>query len=124
MARVPWRFNNYDWSINPEKDSGWNYEDVMPESVAIGAGRSTFQYGGTKSGRRQISGWLYGPSALDQYNRMKAWKQARTKSTLVDHLGNVSTARFAKFEAEAVQSATEWKLGRATWRYSAELIEE
>jgi hypothetical protein len=124
MARVAWQFGSYSFAINPEKDSGWIYEDVMPETVGIGASRSTFQYGGTKSGRRQISGWLYGASALDQHNRMKGWKQSRVKATLIDHLGNSTTARFSKFDAEAIQSATEWKLGRATWRYNAELIEE
>jgi len=122
--RVPWKFGDYEWAVNPEKDGSWVYEDVMPESVGIGAPRSTFQYGGTKSGRRQISGWLYGDSALDQYNRMRGWKASRIKATLVDHLGNSTTARLSKFEAEAVQSNTEWKLGRATWRYNAEFTEE
>lgn len=122
--RVPWRFNNYDFAVNPEKDGGWVSEDVMPESVGIGASRSTFQYGGTKSGRRQISGWLYGPNALDQYNRMRSWKANRTRSTLIDHLGNSTTARVSKFDAEAVQSSTEWRLGRATWRYNMEFVEE
>ena len=124
MARVPWRFDNYDFAVNPEKDSGFVYEDVMPESVAINAPRSTFQYGGTKSGRRQISGWLYGVNALDQYNRMRGWKAARTKATLVDHIGHSTTARLSKFDAEVVQSATEWKLGRSTWRYNAEFTED
>ena len=124
MSRTPWQFAGYSWAINPEKDSGFVYEDVMPESVGIGAARSTFQYGGTKSGRRQISGWLYGVNALDQYNRMKGWKQARTKATLIDHLGNSTTARFSKFDAEIIPSATEWRLGRSTWRYNAELIED
>lgn len=124
MARTAWSFDNYSWSVNPEKDSGFVYEDVMPESVGIGASRSTFQYGGTKSGRRQISGWLYGAGALDQYNRMRGWKNNRTKATLIDHLGNATTARFSKFDAEIIQSATEWKLGRSTWRYNAEIIED
>lgn len=122
--RVSWIFAGYQWAINPEKDSGFIYEDIMPESVGIGASRSTFQYGGTKSGRRQISGWLYGINALDQYNRMKGWKQSRIKGVLVDHLGYSATVRFSKFDAETILSATEWKLGRATWRYNAEIVEE
>lgn len=122
--RTAWRFDNYDWPINPEKDSSFTFEDVMPESVAIGASRSTFQYGGTKSGRRQISGWLYGPKALEQYNKMRGWKAARTKATLIDHLGNSVTARISKFDAEIIQSATEWRLGRSTWRYNCEFTQE
>lgn len=124
MARVPWRFNNYNFAVNPEKDSGWTWEDVMPESVGIGAGRSTFQYGGTKSGRRQISGWLVGADALDQYTRMRAWKAQRTKAVLIDHLGASTTARVSKFDAEIVPNISEWRLGRATWRYNLEFTEE
>lgn len=123
MSRVPWQFLGYEWAINPEKDSGFTFEDVQPESVGIGASKSTFQYGGTKSGRRQISGWLYGVSALDQYNRMRSWKRNRTQGTLIDHLGNSTTARLSKFDAEIIQSNTEWKLGRSTWRYNAEFTE-
>lgn len=124
MARVPWQFNGYSWDVNPEKDSGWVYEDVLPETVAIGAPKSSFQFGGRKSGRRQISGYLFGVSSLTQYNIMKSWRLNRTKATLVDHFGNASTARMVKFEAEPIQSAMEWRLGRASWRYNAEFIEE
>jgi hypothetical protein len=124
MARIPWRFNNYDFPVNPEKDGGWVYEDVQPETVGIGAPRSTFQYGGTKSGRRQISGWLYGVNAGEQYNTMRAWKRSRVKATLIDHLGAATTARLSKFDAELVVSNTEWALGRSTWRYNAEFIED
>jgi hypothetical protein len=123
-GRVAWQFNGYSWAVNPESDSGWVYEHVEAENLPINAGRSSFQYGGTKSGRRQISGWLYGPSALDQYNRMKSWHRNRTTATLVDHLGNVSTARFSRFDAKPVVSATEWRQGRSTWQYTAELVEE
>ncbi len=123
MARVAWVFNSYSWAVNPEKDSGFNAEEVEPEAVAIGATKSTFQWGGRKSARRQISGWLYGPNALAQYNLMRGWKNNRTVATLVDHLGNSSTARLAKFDAEPVVSNTEWANGRSTWRYNAEFIE-
>ncbi len=123
MARVPWRFNNYDFDVNPEKDSGFNAEEVEPEAVAIGATKSTFQWGGRKSGRRVISGWLYGPNALTQYNLMRSWKNNRTVATLTDHLGNTATARLVKFDAEPVVSNTEWAQGRSTWHYSAEFVE-
>src|SRR5689334_11651810 len=124
MARTPWVFNGYSFPVNPEKDSNWTYEEVQPESVAIGASRSTFQYGGTKSGRRQISGWLYGTDATTQHNTMKSWHRNRTIATLVDHTGAATTARLSKFDAEFVQSNTEWKAGRNTWRYNAEFTEE
>ncbi len=55
---------------------------------------------------------------------MRGWKNGRTKATLVDHLGHSTTARLSKFDAEIIQSATEWKLGRSTWRYNAEWIED
>jgi hypothetical protein len=121
--RTPWQFDNYSFPVNPEKDNGWVYEEVEPEAVAIGATKSTLQWGGRKSGRRQISGWLYGEKALEQYNKMYNWKKNRTVATLVDHLGNSTSARLIKFEAENVVSNTEWKLGRSTWRYNAEFIE-
>lgn len=123
MARVAWEFDGYAFPVNPEKDNGWVYEDVEPETVPIGAQKSTFQFGGRKSGRRQTSGWLYGEKALEQYNKMRNWKLGRTMATLTDHLGNSTTARLAKFDAEIVLSSTEWKAGRNTWRYNAEWIE-
>lgn len=123
MARTAWIFNSYSWPVNPEKDTGWNAEEVEPEAVAINATRSTFQWGGRKSGRRQISGWLYGANALEQYNQMRSWKNNRVVATLTDHLGNSATARLAKFDAELTPSATEWAHGRSTWHYNAEFIE-
>lgn len=121
--RVAWSFAGYSWPVNPEKDSGFNAEEVEPEAVAIGATKSTFQWGGRKSARRQISGWLYGAHALEHYNKMRAWKNGRTVGTLTDHLGNSATARLVKFDAEPVVSNTEWAAGRSTWRYNAEFVE-
>lgn len=120
--RVAWVFNGYSFPVNPEKDSGFNAEEVEPESVAIGATRSTFQWTGRKSARRTISGWCYGPNALEQYNTMRSWKNNRTIATLTDHLGNSASARLAKFDAEPVVSQTEWAHGRNTWHYTAEFV--
>jgi len=122
--RTPWRFNGVNWSINPEQASDWTYDRVEPETVGIGASRSTFQYGGRKSGRRTISGWLYGVNAAAQYNLMKSWYRNGTIATLVDHTGASTTARPSKFEPEFVVSNTEWAAGRSTWKYRAEFIEE
>lgn len=124
MSRTAWIFSGYSFPVNPEKDNGFVYEDVFPETVPIGASRSSIQYGGTKSGRRQISGWIVGLHSLEHYNKMKEWKRNRTKGTLIDHFGNSTTARLTKFDAEYIHSNAEWLAGRPTWRYNAEFTED
>lgn len=122
MARVAWVFAGYEWPINPEKDSGYVYEHAMSEQVPIQATESDLQFGGRKSPRRQISGWLWGESSAAQYAQMEGWRKNKTVGTLVDHLGNARPAMLIKFEAEAVQDARAWAEGRQTWRYTAEFI--
>ena len=122
MARVAWTFDSYSWSINPDTDSDWVYEQVISEQVPVNASNSSIQFGGRKSGRRQIEGWLWGPNALTQKNKMKTWQLNRTRSTLTDHLGNAQAAILIRFEAKMVQSVSEWLSGRQTWRYTAEFI--
>lgn len=121
--RVPWKFDGYDWPINPEKDNGWTYEQVMTEAVPINSPKSSLQFGGVKSGRRQVSGWIWGPSAPTFFAKLRAWQRSRTKATLIDHLGNTNSAILLRFEPELIQSASEWTAGRQTWRYTAEFIE-
>lgn len=122
MARTGWQFDSYTWAVNPEKDSGWVYEHAMSENLPIGASNSSLQFSAIKSGRRQISGWIWGPNAQDQYNRMRAWQLGLTTSNLIDHRGESKKAIMIKFEPELVQSVSEWQAGRQTWRYNAEFI--
>lgn len=122
--RVAWQFNSYQWPVNPETDTGFVSEEVLPEVVPIRATKSSVQWGGRKSARRQITGWLYGLKALEQYNTMRGWKENRTRASLVDHFGNTTTARLVKFDAKFVQSNTEWGAGRPTWQYTAEFMED
>lgn len=124
MARVAWVFNGYSWPINPEKDSGWVKEEVYAEQVPIRSPKSSMQWGGRKTGRRQISGWLYGPSAQTLYNNMVSWKENRTRATLTDHFGNASVARLVKFDAEYIQANGEWLASRPVWRYNAEFLQD
>lgn len=122
MARVAWQFAGYSWSVNPEKDSGWVYEHILSEQVPIQATESDIQFGGRKSPRRQISGWIWGESSATQFAQMDNWRKNRTVGILVDHLGNSRSAIMVKFEPEAVQDIQAWNDGRQTWRYTAEFV--
>lgn len=122
MARVGWQFAGFDWYVNPEKDSNWVFDHAVSEQVPIQATKSTLQFGGRKSARRQISGWIYGENSAIQYATMEGWRQNKTQGVLVDHLGNSRNAIMIKFEPEAVQDIKAWEEGRQTWRYQAEFI--
>lgn len=122
MARVAWSFNGYDWAINPETDSGWRSEDIVYEGNPINSTKSSFQWGGRKSERRTITGWIIGPSGPTQYSNMMAWKENRITSVLTDHIGVTRTARMIKFDAEPVRSVSEWLEGRQTYKYTAEFV--
>lgn len=122
MARVAWIFNGYSWAINPETDTGWRSEDIVYEGNPINSSRSVFQWGGRKSERRVITGWIWGPTGTTQYSNMMTWKENRVTATLTDHMGISRTARMIKFDAEPVRSVAEWQAGRQTYKYTAEFI--
>ena len=122
MARVGWEFESYSFAINPEEDSGWVPELVISERVAINASRSNIQIGGAKSDQRQVSGWIWGAGANEQYNKLYNWVKNRTQSTLVDHNGVSRRAILVEFKPTAVSNPREWSAGRQTWRYSARFI--
>lgn len=122
MARVGWEFNGYSWAINPMTDTDWIYEHNITEGVGINAQVSTLQYGGTKSGRRRISGWIWGPNGPTQFSNMRSWQRNRTQATLTDHKGNSVRAMLVKFEPEPTQDSVEWAQGRQTYKYTAEFV--
>lgn len=122
MSRVAWSFDGYSFSVNPEKDSDFIYEHIASDQVPINATKSNIQFGGTKSGRRQISGYIWGIGGPEQFAKMRDWQRTRKQATLTDHLGNSSSAVLIKFEPELVEDIYEWNQGRQTYRYSAEFI--
>ncbi len=122
MSRVAWSFSSYSFPVNPEKDSGWVYEHIMGEQVPIQGTSSNIQFGGRKSPRRQISGWIWGETSNTFFAQFDNWRKNRVQGTLTDHLGNSRTAILIKFEPEAVQDIQAWNDGRQTWRYNAEFI--
>lgn len=122
MSRVAWRFNNQDFSINPDEDSEWEYAEINAENVAIGSTQSSLQWGGRKSGRRTVSGWLWGPTTAAQKSMMRGWKNNRTVGNLVDHTGESVKCMVVNFSAKPVLSQSEWKQGRQTYRYSLEFV--
>lgn len=120
--RVAWQFNGWKWAINPETDSGWTAEEIMAEQNAINDRRSNIQFGGTKSARRQIHGWIIGPNGPVQLQKMQSWKANRTQATLRDHMGASRKAILLRFDLEFINSVTEWNAGRQAYKYNAEFI--
>lgn len=92
------------------------------EHVPLGANSSVWQYTGTKSQRRRISGWIYGAQSALFKQQLEQWHRQRVIGVLVDHLQQSKRAFFLSLSFTAVPSASEWKHGRSTWRYDAELI--
>jgi hypothetical protein len=120
--RTPWVFNNYQFPVNPEEDSGWVYETIINDRVPIGGLRSRIQHGGVKSPRRQISGWMIGGEAQTFYNNMSNWIRNRVISNLVDHNGVTRQSILIEFRPQAVLSPVEWSKGRPVYRYNATFI--
>lgn len=120
--RVAWQFAGYSWAVNPFEDSGWKADEVNAENVAIGSTSSSLQWGGRKSARRQIQGYIWGPSGATQLATMNSWKNNRTISTLVDHIGSSQKAQLVMFEARLASDIKEWQNGRQTYIYQAEFI--
>jgi len=120
--RIAWQFGDYQWPVNPNEDSNWTYDPVLGESVPINSSNSKFQYGGMKSPRRQVQGWLWGPQALDQYYTMLGWLRSQTQATLTDHIGQSRKAQLVKFEAKPVNDVGAFRRGEVTMQYTAEFI--
>lgn len=122
MARVAWSFNSQNFAINPDEDSGWTAAESFAENLPIGATQSSMQWGGRKSGRRTVSGWLWGPETAAQKTMMQGWKNNRTIANLIDHTGESVKAMVINFNAKPVLSQSEWKQGRQTYRYEIEFV--
>lgn len=122
MARTAWSFAGSSFAINPDEDSGWEAPEVNAENVPIGATQSSIQWGGRKSGRRTVSGWLWGPSTAAQKTMMQGWKNNRTVGMLVDHTGESTKCMVVNFNAKPVLSQSEWKQGRQTYRFTLEFV--
>lgn len=122
MSRVPWKFGSYIWPINPDTDTGWIVEQVYVEHVPLTATSSVWQHVGRKSQRRRISGWIYGPHAAVFKQQLTQWYQQRIANTLIDHMQQSQRAFFLSLSFTVVPSVSEWKQGRAVWRYDAELV--
>lgn len=123
MSRVAWVFAGYSWPINPEKDSGWVKEEVYSEQHPLNSTVSNLHFTAKKSARRKVSGWLFGETSAAQLTKMQYWKDNRTVGTLVDHNNSSKRCMLISFAPEPVQSVSEWKAGRATFKYEAEFIE-
>lgn len=117
--RTPYVFNNYSWPVNPSDDSGWIQELVLSEQVPINASRSVIQVGAFKSATRQMSGYIWGVNAQEQYNTMLSWFQNKTQANLIDYLGITRKAILTKFEPKIVNDITAYKAGRFTFQYTA-----
>lgn len=123
MSRVPWVFGTYVWPINPETDTGWIVEHVFVEQNTLASAESFFQKTATRSARRRISGWIFGQRAVEFKNMLETWHRLSTRATLTDHLGVSRRAFVFSLSFTLVPSVSEWKQGRATWRYDAEFVE-
>lgn len=122
MSRVAWSFSGVEFPINPYEDSGWIWEHVSTEDVPIQATKSTLQFGGRKSPRRQVKGYIWGSICAGWKSQLENWRKDKTNGTLVDHLGDSQSAVLMKFEPELVNDPQEWVNGRQTYRYVAEFV--
>lgn len=122
MARVAWQFNGYSWAVNPDDDSGWKADEANSENLPIGSTNSSIQWGGRKSARRQISGFIWGPAGGTQRTNMESWKNNRVISNLIDHTGATQKAQLVMLEIRPVQDYLEWRANRQTYRYNAEFL--
>lgn len=122
MSRVAWQFNNYSWPVNPETDTGWVTEVVYVEHNPLQATHSVWQSLTRKSPRRKISGWIFGAQGALFKQQLEQWHRQRVVAILKDHLNDQRKAFFLSLSFSLVPSYSEWKQGRAVWRYDAELI--
>lgn len=123
MTRIPWKFGDYNWPVNPSESSGWVKEELMAENNPLNSTKSSIQFTATKSGRLQISGYILSQA---QYTTMMGWKESGLQATLVDHYGVSKKARLIVFDAKPVNNVGNFKNGELvgrTWSYSAEFIE-
>jgi hypothetical protein len=123
MARVAWSFNGYSWPINPEEDSTWIKEHIVAETGDVGAENSNIQFGGKKSARRQVSGWIWGPGSTQLLLNMHTWHANKVRANLVDHVGESRRCILLSFSPKPVKDVKEWRQGRQTYQYNAEFIE-
>lgn len=123
MSRVPWSFDGYEWPINPDTDTGWVKEHIFVEQNPLQASLSFFQRTSSRSARRRISGWIYGPQGQTFKSKLEYWHAVTRRALLVDHLGVQKMAFLYSLSFTAVFSVSEWRYGRQTWRYDAEFVE-
>jgi len=117
-----WSFAGYNFPVNPENDTGFNKQVVYAENVPIHAENSSIQVGGKQSGRRQVSGMLFGPYSAQHLAKFEEWLDNHTVATLRDHLGSTNKAMLISFDKEAVFNIKDIQCGRQSWRYNAEFI--
>ncbi len=123
MSRVAWVFDNYQWPVNPETDTGWNSELIIVEHNPIQSSRSVFQYLGTRSARRRITGWMYGLKAEEMRSKFEYWLSTRKVAILKDHLNVSKNAMLVSFTYEIVPDYGMWRQQRPTYRYIAEFVQ-
>lgn len=121
--RIPWVFDGYEFPVNPAEDSGWTKETSIAESNAIRSTSSTFHWTGTKSARRTVSGYFFGPSSSLQRGRFKTWYEQRKQALLTDHTGESRKAQMISFTCQPVRDVRSVRTGAFTWQYTAEFIE-
>ena len=122
MSRIAWRFDGYDWLINPSTDSGWTTEPTYAEVLPIAAGLSKIQYGGTKLARRSVTGTIVGRVNGDFKGRVETWMLNRTISTLIDHTLNSRRCLISKATFNTVTDMTSLRLGKQSWTYNIEFL--
>ena len=123
MPRVAWVFDNYQFPVNPETDTGWNREVILVEHNPIRSTQSVFQYLGTRSARRRITGWMYGPKADEMRSKFEHWLTTRKVATLKDHLNVSRNAVLVSFTYELVPDYRAWRQQKPTYRYNAEFVQ-
>jgi len=121
--RIAWKFDNYDWPINPSTDSGWDKELLLVEKNPIGSTISVLHDVGAKSARRQISGYMIGVDGPALFVKLNSWFTNGKVSTLIDHHGMSKRARLVRFKAELIMNRSDFLAGRPSWHYDAEFIE-
>lgn len=88
-----WNLGGVSFDLNPTKDTGWQFEEVLNELYPIGSNQSVMQSDGFKAGKREAEGITKsGAVALGLQNL----QLARQIVTLVDHRGASSQVRITE----------------------------
>jgi hypothetical protein len=117
MANQKWVLGGLTFDISPDKDTGWNVEEVTAEHHPIGANSTILQSSGFKSATRSASGHTKSASVKAALTNLQL---ARNNITLADHRGATSTVRIVALEFDEVLDVT--NLGVGTFSFNIKLM--